>query len=242
MKLYTVLFALSAACINLTTHVSTASDRVGPFESSIADISEWFNEQSARERPNFDSVCNLIKMNKPEEAKEALRQPGFDINMHDDNGYTLLHYVVMYGHTDVARFLITNFNALDPNAQGRDGITPLWRAADYNKAEMVKILCTHPKTDLNRADKLRNRTPLAIAACNGFIDVARELLSHRNRIDVNKCSFACENTPFELACQCEHQEIMQLITEYNEHQSPEESPIQLTHAAEIYDDTALPLF
>ncbi len=72
----------------------------------------------------------------------------------------------------------------DVNAAGKDGRTPLYRAASEGRSECVKLLLAAPGIDVNKANKDGN-TPLNWAIWNGRSECVRLLLAAPG-IDVNK--------------------------------------------------------
>jgi ankyrin repeat protein len=91
---------------------------------------------------------------------------------------------------------------VDPNIRDEYGRTALEHAAYHGYVEIVRLLLSYPKINVNIQNKndriiyMKNKdgkvelvnengkTALIIAAINGYVDVIKELLAHKN-INVN---------------------------------------------------------
>ncbi|XP_021913336.1 uncharacterized protein LOC110826730 isoform X2 [Zootermopsis nevadensis] len=91
---------------------------------------------------------------------------------------------------------------------GKDkSITKLHKAAWQGNLEKLKV--NMKKTDMNVVDKL-NRTPLHLAAAQGYANVVWFLLGKKANFNI------CDNegkTPFLKAIECGHKEVIQLMLE-----------------------------
>jgi len=90
-----------------------------------------------------------------------------DINIKNEYGYTILHWSVLMGQTEIATDLISrgaNINTTLPN-----GYTPLHDAAYWGKRNMVQLLISHG-ADLYVIDK-QGKVPLNLAAEQGHREI-----------------------------------------------------------------------
>ena len=96
----------------------------------------------------------------------------------DSQGWTLLHWAVRVGVTELANWLLDN--GADVSARARDGDTPLGFAAEAKNPEMAELL-------VNRGAELEatgpGMAPLHRAAYNGAEQVARVLLAQGANAD-----------------------------------------------------------
>ncbi|MBI5258351.1 MAG: ankyrin repeat domain-containing protein [Burkholderiales bacterium] len=109
-----------------------------------------------------------------------LLDKGADVNAHDGDRRTPLHYAANQGHADVAQLLLdkgANVNARDGN-----GWTALHHAANQGNVEVVRLLVgvirllLDKGADINASDG-NGRAPLHYAAFRGHADVVRLLLN-----------------------------------------------------------------
>jgi len=82
---------------------------------------------------------------------------------------------------------------------GAIGATPLYEAAKVDRADIVRLLLTHPAVDVNAAESYAGTTPLMIASINGYVDVVQLLLNHEGVKLGNKDKIT-HKTAFGLAC------------------------------------------
>jgi ankyrin repeat protein len=80
-----------------------------------------------------------------------------------------LSTAALYGHLDVARYLIDELGA-DVNHTTEDGATPLFLAASAGHMGVVLYLAKEHDVDVNQSDN-DGRSPLYVAALNGHLDV-----------------------------------------------------------------------
>jgi hypothetical protein len=94
---------------------------------------------------------NVVEMRKLIESGRA------DVEEHDGNNRTALHYSAYYGQRDAARLLIEK--GANVNAADRYGETPLHAAAYYGKIDVIEILLANG-AELNALDHRGGQTPL----------------------------------------------------------------------------------
>ncbi|EAY10095.1 hypothetical protein TVAG_274580 [Trichomonas vaginalis G3] len=87
---------------------------------------------------------------------KKLHELGGDIQVLDDYNHNALHWFVHNGNLEAVQYCI---QYLDVNAQNKYLETPLHSACQYNRTEIVKILCSLPNIKFNLKNN-RNVTPL----------------------------------------------------------------------------------
>lgn len=95
-------------------------------------------------------------------------------------------YEIIFGSSTKVAVLLAEF----PNAAsciGNNGDSPLLHAVQKRDSELVRLLTTHPLTDVNRADELGD-TPLFSAIRSGDENLAL-LILQRPDIDLNKVAY-----------------------------------------------------
>jgi ankyrin repeat protein len=94
----------------------------------------------------------------------------------DDDGWTPLHWYAWQGNLETAKYLI-EYEMCDINAKSAAGFTPLHKAAEANRVEIIKLLLDSG-ADINALDMFGD-SALAIAERYGALD-AVELLMYRS--------------------------------------------------------------
>lgn len=100
------------------------------------------------------------------------------------------------GHTEVIKILLEKRSDIDVDAKVDDDRTPLFIAAEYGYAPLVKLLLDTEKVDIN-ANFHQYGTPLGIAAFNGHVEVMGILLD-TGRADIEAVN-RCLETPIYAA-------------------------------------------
>jgi ankyrin repeat protein len=146
---------------------------------------------------------------------------GWDVGEHihdlDWDGSTPLHLAAECGDVQILRILL---EYVEPRlgAEFRyDGICrPLWLATSNGHLDALKLL--EPFFNVDNPDYGSERTPLAIAAEEGFTDCVQYLLSLNGsgqvRINVNFRNFEHSQTPLDLAISGNHTDCIRLIKEH----------------------------
>ncbi|KAL3270517.1 hypothetical protein HHI36_021056 [Cryptolaemus montrouzieri] len=120
-----------------------------------------------------------------------------------------LHLAAQYGHTDVIRYLLTEFHPTVVDIRNIDNKTPLHDAAQFGQLECVKLLVQNG-ADIN-AIKRSDWTPLMLACTKSdknYLDIVEYLLEKDAYLNFkNKDGW----TPIHLAARNENSSILQLL-------------------------------
>lgn len=104
-----------------------------------------------------------------------------DLNVQDNNGYTVLHLASKMGETDLVRKLLAAAT-IDFNARTNHGSSALHIACRFGRSDVVNVLVSHiavsnqPKIYMNALNEARS-TPLHFAAKEGHLKVVKILVS-----------------------------------------------------------------
>lgn len=101
-----------------------------------------------------------------------LLSQGAEVDVLAESGDTPLHDAALKGHTQAINVLI--MHGATVNAQNNEGMTPLHGAVDRNHPKAVIALINH-KADITTTNNY-GETPLHIAARNGLVRIALDLL------------------------------------------------------------------
>ena len=126
---------------------------------------------SYREQVLVDS-CIKGDVNK---LRKLLKVGSIDINMATEWG-TLLSLAAFYGHTAIARELLS-IPAIDVNLGQWKGATPLFMAASQGHVDLVRLLLATRGINPNLGMLGEKTTPLIIAAYKGHEEVVKVLLT-----------------------------------------------------------------
>ena len=102
--------------------------------------------------------------------------PVSDLQRSDPNGEYWLHKVARQRSRRRALRLPDTFYGADIEARNKDGGTPLHVAANFNKADMVRLLLDH-HADIDAKDE-EGKTALAWAAFRGHMKIVEILLTY----------------------------------------------------------------
>ncbi|UIP92768.1 ankyrin repeat domain-containing protein [Wolbachia endosymbiont of Anopheles demeilloni] len=130
------------------------------------------------------------------EVVKSLLSNGADVHavagVNQEN-LTSLHTVAGNGYIDIVKLLL-DYGA-DVNAKNASGRTPLQKAAENGRLEIVKYFIEEKNVDVNAKTKVDN-TPLHLAVKRGLYDIVKFLLKNGAEVDANnKEGF----TPLDLA-------------------------------------------
>jgi len=82
-------------------------------------------------------IIEFIKQKKLEAITNAINS-GFDVNIHDANGISILFHAIQFGNLDIVKTIV--IKGANVNYKNNQGITPLMVAASINSLEIVKLL------------------------------------------------------------------------------------------------------
>ena len=101
-------------------------------------------------------------------VKLLLEQPLLGLNSKNTDGETALHYAVLYDNLEALQLLLADPRLNCVNPVTNSGETPLTRALESKKNDMVSVLLAHKGMDLNwdRDTKGRTAVHIAVATCN----------------------------------------------------------------------------
>jgi truncated hemoglobin YjbI len=120
-------------------------------------------------------------------------------------GQTLLHDVALVGEAELAAVLIRS--GADPDARGREGHPPLYRASTGDVARV--LLAAGATIDVTSGPT--RGTALHQAARRGYVSVAEALLDHGATIDARD---AKGQTPLRRAVNCRRLQIVRLLVRH----------------------------
>ncbi|WP_300721395.1 ankyrin repeat domain-containing protein, partial [uncultured Brachyspira sp.] len=103
-----------------------------------------------------------------------LKQPGIDVNINDNNGYTPLHLAVDEKNMKMIRLLLSQ-PGINMNAKDNNGDTPLHLAVVNGRMDIIRELLKLPDIDINAKDN-NGDTPLHWAVVKEYTDIVQELL------------------------------------------------------------------
>ncbi|KAL8825600.1 MAG: hypothetical protein Q9170_007731 [Blastenia crenularia] len=147
-----------------------------------------------------DAIIHLLK----QEVDVDLQDPA--------DGLTPLMMACRRGYAETVKLLLDKGASV--NIRNHSESTALFEAVIANRTDVVAVLLTNPRIDINE-EHLHNseRTPLMFAAKDDYIAILRELL-HNPRIDVNKKDLE-GNTALSIAAKAGHSESLRLLLENN---------------------------
>ncbi|GAW14689.1 hypothetical protein ANO14919_040920 [Xylariales sp. No.14919] len=114
-------------------------------------------------------------------ATELLLIAGVNVNLGDENGWTVMHSAAMNGHEAIVRLLLDN--QARPDVKDTTRRTPLHWAAEKGYDAVVRLLLGNG-ADVH-ADDQDERTAMDWALQNGHAAVVRLLLEHMVDFDIN---------------------------------------------------------
>ena len=149
-------------------HISKYADEIDLNEQDIYGRLHLFDVSMSGALSTFIIACNCEK---------------FDINIVQNDGVYLLHFIVMPNSIEYVKHFIKQERA-DPNVRLPDGTTALHIASQKNYIEIVKLLIDNKKTDVNAVDE-QGMAPIHYAIKKLHIEVVKALLSCE-RVDRNQ--------------------------------------------------------
>jgi ankyrin repeat protein len=154
------------------------------------------------------SALHLASRHPSSDVARLLLDRGANINASSTRGKTALHEASEFGQVAAVELFLER--GVNVNVQTKSGRTPLHYAAKKGRLGVSRLLINR-HAEVNVQDKEDFLTPLHLAAANGHL-VAVELLLRR-RADP-RARTVDGKTPFELASQENHMEVMRLLSEH----------------------------
>lgn len=108
-----------------------------------------------------------------EVVRYLITLPQVDVNIHNSNGQTALHYAASRNHPQITSLLLEN--GANVNAQDKYHATPLHRAASQGHEKVVGLLLNAPKIQIDLTDS-SGCSPLHLAVDEDREDVAIRLV------------------------------------------------------------------
>lgn len=140
------------------------------YEEYLKLIEQCDDLQIKQEYPNggYSGMLHLAISNEKWDVAEDLINRGIDVNMQDENGNTVLHYISSKPiNVDIAeKILLAGGN---PNIENRWAVTPLYEIVCNNnyhwKEQKYKLLKIFMKYggDKNHKDSQQGTTPMQMA-------------------------------------------------------------------------------
>jgi len=144
-------YSISKKTINLKSPMCQYAEKNDVITLKRSLMSSGYSESEVNTIcKNNESLLMIAVKNNNYLTAKLLLEKGADINTENIAGVTPLHIIARSDHKDADRILalmIRNTN-LNINAKDLEGYTPLMRAVEYEKIEMIKKL-VELKADLN---------------------------------------------------------------------------------------------
>ncbi|KAL2857373.1 ankyrin repeat-containing domain protein [Aspergillus pseudoustus] len=130
------------------------------------------------------SLFRATARNQPSILRILVEDHGLDPNYADpERGMSIMHYAAINRCEAVIEYLLSV--GANPDPVSTDPCTPFTHAVRSRSAGVVKLLMATGRVDVDFAESFNRVTPLATAAANGDVEIARELIES-GRVDVNK--------------------------------------------------------
>ena len=140
-------------------------------------------------------LFEAVEYNDVDDLEDLLENPDADVNILNDEGFSLLHKAAQLGQVNCLKKLLQQ-DKIQVNIKDANRNTPLFLAILNNKVACLKILLNHPKINVNimNTDKM---TPVHVGAMTGHIGCLKLLLEQKD-ITIN-AKDKDGRTPVELA-------------------------------------------
>lgn len=190
-----------------------------------------FNVNQADRKERMTPVYLASSKNHVDVLQLLLAHPQVDINKATRKGMTPLYIACEEGHLDVVSLLfgLKDFVEIDVNrpsgessffpfaakSSETDGMTPLYRACDKEHVEIVELLLTHPRVNVNQ-EETSGRAPLNVAVSKRSDEgkeIMRKLLVHPTT-DVNQIDYGTGWTPLLEACYKDFQDRVGMLLDH----------------------------
>jgi ankyrin repeat protein len=103
---------------------------------------------------------------------QRLHKEGADANERDEEGRTLLSHAVAVGNIDIVKYMLDNGQFTRHMYNYNDGSTPLHIASSNGNAELVRLLLSKMRIDVNTRDNY-GQSPMSLATQNGHIRIVK---------------------------------------------------------------------
>ena len=197
-----ILAPLQAALCNRHFRIANLLHKNG----AVVDI-KCYDERTALHVASVHGSVDILRW---------LLDHGADVNNRQIGGRTPLNLAVFYKRPEAVQILLEH-NA-DVNLPNNDGTTPLCEAlSEYlfsvkrQSINIVRRLLEHGADTTIPDSDGKCVTPLHMASSQGWLEVARLLLSYGAKVDKKDKG---GNTPFQVASRGGHFEIMELLLEH----------------------------
>ena len=164
---------------------------------------------------DIEALQRAVQNGQKSDVIELLKK-GMDVHQRFDNGDTLLHLAVNYGHGEVAQLLIDVYK-LNPKATNKEGDNALHRAAFGGHIELVQRLIDHYKLNPEIAGQ-HGMNALHLAANGGHTGVVQRLID-QYRLDLKATGEDGRNV-LHIATMSGHIRVVQLLIDQY-HLAPE---------------------
>jgi ankyrin repeat protein len=168
-----------------------------------ADIDLNLTDKSGRTVLHWAAVTGKLSL-----ARLSLSKSSANVSATTHRRKTALHLAAERGHSDIVCLLLRHGAEKEATSDGN--WTPLLNAAKEGHEDVIDVLLSFSANPNVRTSS--GRTALHWAADEGHLGVVRRILvepaSSKNTKDNS------ENTPFSLAAQKDHREIMQILQPY----------------------------
>lgn len=187
-----------------------------------------------------ESALHAAARNNDVSMVEDLLSKDCSIEEFDSRGWSPLHIAAARGNLEVLRYLVAHTGKVNIAGEQMNNDTPLGLAAEYDKADAIKILAGAGATI--EARNSCNNTPLMVAAVEGCSGAVRKLIELR--ADVN-CHNSLESALFLLCGRTNKREarlgILQMMLDAGACPDGIENPMGWTplHKAAEWSDEAI---
>jgi ankyrin repeat protein len=196
---------------------------------SFTNPQEWFEEEMAKREPNYSYIGFIIKelglanrLSIPKSESEDLERKGW--HKEQVNLFSLLHWAVYFGLTELTKVLIEGGVKLD--VQDWSERTPLHFAIFKGYTELAKMLI-EAGADLNVMD-INQYTPLYWAAMYNIIEIAKMLIEAGADLNAEDSK---GRTPLHWAARNGHPEIAKMLidagADVNAENEDKQTPLHL---------------
>jgi ankyrin repeat protein len=164
---------------------------------------------NSRNNDGFTPFLRALE-SRHRDVVQLLLDHNADVHICNAKGNTPLHFAAYYRHLEVCRILLKHNVEVD--SRNNEGFTPFHRAwMDETNPDILQLFLKH-NADMHVHDADEGNTPLHIAAENGLLEVARQLLEHNVEVDPRNNH---KTTPFLAALVNGHSDVVWLLLEHN---------------------------